>query len=239
MNGKTCIARPVISPERGRRTMGVTVFGIRHHGPGCARSLRRALDELRPDVVVMEGPPDAERLLSWVAHGGLKPPVAILVYQVDEPRRAAYFPFAVFSPEWQTLAWAAHNKVPVRFMDLPQSHQLALEKLEEGDARKAEEERKARQEEAPASDSCRLPRPCPRPGGPIRWRSWPRPPATRTTSSGGKIRSSAVEMRRVCSRPSTKRCAASAPSFPKSGRGTSSARRTCAKRCGPLSRRAS
>ena len=38
---------------------------------------------------------------------GLKPPVAILVYQVDEPRRAVYFPFAVFSPEWQTLAWAA------------------------------------------------------------------------------------------------------------------------------------
>ena len=49
--------------------MGVTVFGIRHHGPGCARSLRRALDELRPDVIVMEGPPDAQELLSWVAHG--------------------------------------------------------------------------------------------------------------------------------------------------------------------------
>jgi hypothetical protein len=60
--------------------MGITVFGIRHHGPGCARSLRRALDELHPDVVVMEGPPDAEGLLPWVAHGGLKPPVAILVY---------------------------------------------------------------------------------------------------------------------------------------------------------------
>ena len=133
--------------------MGITVFGIRHHGPGCARSLRRALDELHPDVVVMEGPPDAEGLLPWVARGGLKPPVAILVYQVDEPRRAAYFPFAIFSPEWQTLVWAAENKVPVRFMDLPQAHQLALEKVEGEDARKAEAEREARPEEAPESDS--------------------------------------------------------------------------------------
>ena len=133
--------------------MGVTVCGIRHHGPGCARSLRRALDELRPDIVVMEGPPDAEDLLSWVARGGLKPPVAILVYQTDEPRRAVTFPLAVFSPEWQTLTWAAANKVPVRFMDLPQSHQLALERAEEDEARTAEEERNARAEGAPEGDA--------------------------------------------------------------------------------------
>jgi hypothetical protein len=79
--------------------------------------------------------------------------VAILVYHVDEPRRATYFPFAIFSPECQTLMWAAENKVPVRFMDLPQTHQLALEKVEEEDARKAEEEREARPEEAPESAS--------------------------------------------------------------------------------------
>jgi hypothetical protein len=111
--------------------MEVTVFGIRHHGPGCARSLRRALDELRPDAIVMEGPPDAQELLTWVSNGGLKPPVALLVYPAEEPRRAVYYPLAVFSPEWQTLAWGAANSVPVRFMDLPQSHQLAFEKAEE------------------------------------------------------------------------------------------------------------
>jgi len=133
--------------------MGVTVFGIRHHGPGCARSLRRALDELRPDAVVMEGPPDAEDLLSWVSHVGMKPPVALLVYQADEPRRAVYFPLAIFSPEWQMLAWAAANKVPVRFMDLPQSYQLALEKAEEDEARRAKEERPGRADGAPERDT--------------------------------------------------------------------------------------
>lgn len=120
--------------------MGVSVFGIRHHGPGCARSLRRALDESRPDVVVLEGPPDAEGVLSWVLHVGLKPPVALLVYPTDEPKRAVYFPLAVFSPEWQTLTWAAANGVPVRFMDLPQSNQLALDKEAEETAQKAEAE---------------------------------------------------------------------------------------------------
>jgi hypothetical protein len=118
--------------------MSVTVFGIRHHGPGCARSLRRALDESRPDIVVLEGPPDAEGVLSWVSHGGMKPPVALLVYPMDEPQRAVYYPLAVFSPEWQTLAWAAANGVPVRFMDLPQSHQLALDKEAEETAQTTE-----------------------------------------------------------------------------------------------------
>ena len=34
------------------------IFGIRHHGPGSARSLRAALEQLRPDAILVEGPPD-------------------------------------------------------------------------------------------------------------------------------------------------------------------------------------
>ena len=41
----------------------VHVFGIRHHGPGSARSVSRALRELRPDCVLVEGPPEADDLL--------------------------------------------------------------------------------------------------------------------------------------------------------------------------------
>ena len=40
-----------------------TVFGIRHHGPGSARSLERALGELQPDAVLIEGPPEGDALL--------------------------------------------------------------------------------------------------------------------------------------------------------------------------------
>jgi hypothetical protein len=133
--------------------MGVTVFGIRHHGPGCARSLRRALDETRPDIVVLEGPPDAEGVLSWVSHNEMKPPVALLVYPADEPRRAVYFPLATFSPEWQALTWAAANGKPIRFMDLPQSHQLALEKEADETAGKEKAEPDAEMETAAATEA--------------------------------------------------------------------------------------
>ena len=44
--------------------MSVTVFGIRHHGPGSARSLLLALRESKPDAVLVEGPPDADGLLA-------------------------------------------------------------------------------------------------------------------------------------------------------------------------------
>src|ERR1700750_3315582 len=99
--------------------MSVTVFRIRHHRPGSARSLALALRELKPDAVLVEGPPDADGLLALAAHDTMRPPVALPVSPPDEPKRAAFFPFAVFSPEWQAIRYAFGNEVPVRFMDLP------------------------------------------------------------------------------------------------------------------------
>jgi hypothetical protein len=83
--------------------MGVRVFGIRHHGPGSARSLLSALEDMGPDAVLVEGPPDAGDVLSLVARPEMKPPVALLVYPPEAPQDATYYPFAEFSPEWQAL----------------------------------------------------------------------------------------------------------------------------------------
>ena len=103
----------------------VHYFGIRHHGPGCARSLRSALEALQPDCLLVEGPPDADALLPFVQHAGMAPPVALLVHSVDDPDSAVFYPFAVFSPEWQALQFGQQNAVPTRFIDLPQSVRLA------------------------------------------------------------------------------------------------------------------
>ena len=105
----------------------VHIFGIRHHGPGSARSLRLALEQLAPDCVLVEGPPDAADILPLAAAEGMKPPTAILVYAADRPRLAVYYPFAEFSPEWQAIQYALTKSVPLRFMDLPQTHRLAME----------------------------------------------------------------------------------------------------------------
>ncbi|WP_170159778.1 DUF5682 family protein, partial [Calidithermus terrae] len=48
--------------------MNVHIFGIRHHGPGSARSLKAALEALRPDCILVEGPPEADPLLPLLLH---------------------------------------------------------------------------------------------------------------------------------------------------------------------------
>jgi Family of unknown function (DUF5682) len=111
--------------------VGISVFGVRHHGPGCARSLRAALERLEPDIVLVEGPPDAQGVLSLIAHEEMRPPVALLIYAPDEPKRAAYYPFTHFSPEWQALRYAVQHGIPARFMDLPQAVQLARDPAQE------------------------------------------------------------------------------------------------------------
>jgi hypothetical protein len=100
------------------------LFGIRHHGPGSARSLLQGLQTLQPDVILIEGPPEAEAILPLLIHTQMQPPVAMLLYVPDTPHLATYYPLAKFSPEWQALQFGLQQQIPLRFMDLPQSHQL-------------------------------------------------------------------------------------------------------------------
>lgn len=102
------------------------IFGIRHHGPGSARSLRAALEALQPDALLIEGPPEASELIALASQPDMQPPVALLVYRPDQPQQAAFYPFAVFSPEWQALCYGIERDITTRFIDLPQQHWMAL-----------------------------------------------------------------------------------------------------------------
>ncbi|HEX6870747.1 MAG TPA: DUF5682 family protein [Micromonosporaceae bacterium] len=129
------------------------LLGVRHHGPGSARAVRRALAAYQPDVVLIEGPPEADDLVALAADEAMRPPVALLAYPAGTkpktpPRRGAperaaaagepdqvtpsglrksvvYWPFAEFSPEWQAIRWAVRHDVPVRFCDLPTAIRFA------------------------------------------------------------------------------------------------------------------
>jgi hypothetical protein len=105
--------------------MTVHRLGIRHHGPGSARSVLAVLDEVEPDIVLVELPADVEPALRWIGDPGLVPPVALLGYVTTEPARAAFAPLTSFSPEWQAIAWANERAVPVRAIDLPLAITLA------------------------------------------------------------------------------------------------------------------
>ncbi|MFC9890608.1 DUF5682 family protein [Streptomyces pilosus] len=109
---------------------GPLLLGVRHHGPGSARAVRAALEEARPDVVLIEGPPEADPLIPLAAEEDMRPPVALLAHAVDEPGRSAFWPLAGFSPEWVAIRWALEHGVPARFIDLPAAHTLAREEDE-------------------------------------------------------------------------------------------------------------
>ena len=106
--------------------MTVDVYGIRHHGPGSARAVLAALEEHPPDLVLIEGCPELDAIVDLLGDDDMVPPVAGLVYAVDEPRRATFYPLARFSPEWVAARWALARAVPVRFLDLPATHAFAL-----------------------------------------------------------------------------------------------------------------
>ncbi|MFH9616927.1 DUF5682 family protein [Streptomyces pratensis] len=110
---------------------GPLLLGVRHHGPGSARAVLAALDAVRPAAVLVEGPPEGDALLPLAAHSRMRPPVALLAHAVDDPGHAAFWPLADFSPEWVAIRWALEHGVPVRFVDLPAAHSLALKEQRE------------------------------------------------------------------------------------------------------------
>jgi hypothetical protein len=81
--------------------------------------LLRALDDLRPACVLIEGPPEADPLIRYAGFPGMKPPVALLVHASADANAAFFFPLAEFSPEWQAIQWALRHNMPARFIDWP------------------------------------------------------------------------------------------------------------------------
>lgn len=115
------------------------VFGVRHLSPMGAWQLRRFLDAVQPEVILIEGLDDADELIPDIVRKDSVPPIAILAYTDSMPVRTLVYPFASYSPEYQALMWAKENKVDAHFFDLPSDVFLALQKparsiLEELDA---------------------------------------------------------------------------------------------------------
>ena len=54
--------------------MAIHLLGIRHHGPGSCRNVLNYLQELQPDLILVEGPAEAEALLACVENPQMTPP---------------------------------------------------------------------------------------------------------------------------------------------------------------------
>ncbi|MBK8389889.1 MAG: hypothetical protein IPL23_11690 [Saprospiraceae bacterium] len=106
--------------------MSVNVLGIRHHGVGSARQVLNMLNTLKPDCILIEGPPEITDMLHYIGDQKLVPPVSIMVYDSDFPKTASFYPFNQFSPEWVAIKFAIQNDIPFRAIDLPANIYLHL-----------------------------------------------------------------------------------------------------------------
>ena len=96
--------------------------------------LLEALDDLSPSAVLIEGPADASDLMGMLADPDMRPPVSLLAYANNDPACSIFWPFATYSPEYQAVCWAVHNRVEHRLIDWPANWQLARMKAEKHQA---------------------------------------------------------------------------------------------------------
>jgi hypothetical protein len=98
----------------------IVFFPVRHHSPACARRVVELARKMKPAAVLIEGPSDFNARLDelFLPH---RLPIAIYSYvrMPDNRRRGAYYPFCIYSPEWQALLVAKELGAVVRFIDLP------------------------------------------------------------------------------------------------------------------------
>lgn len=116
----------------------IRYYGIRHHGPGSAASLMAALEIRKPDIILIEGPSDAQSALQWASDPLLKPPVAMVIYEMEHPQNAIFYPMAHFSPEWQAMQFAVRNQIPFHFIDLPYEKILSIKRSSDEEYESAE-----------------------------------------------------------------------------------------------------
>lgn len=108
-------------------TADVHLFPVRHHSPRAAACLLALLDSVRPKLILIEGPNDANHLIPALTDTDSEPPIAILAYRSDGVPHSVMWPFARYSPEYQALIWARDHGVPARFIDWASGMALAVD----------------------------------------------------------------------------------------------------------------
>lgn len=101
-------------------------YGIRHLSPAGSYHLLKLLDEVNPDIVLIEGPSDFNEYMEPMRRKDTKPPFAVMAYTESLPIETVLYPFAEYSPEYQAVLWAGEHKKECRFIDLPSRVFLAF-----------------------------------------------------------------------------------------------------------------
>ncbi|WP_043497878.1 DUF5682 family protein [Georgenia sp. SUBG003] len=88
----------------------LVVVPVRHHSPACAWHVRRAVDEHRPSVVLVEGPRSLTPLVPLLTHPAARMPLSVYTWAVRSRRGAAaerwsaHLPLCDYSPRARRAA---------------------------------------------------------------------------------------------------------------------------------------
>lgn len=107
----------------------VLFFPVRHHSPVCSWQLIRIMDLYKPDIVLIEGPVNANDLLTVLTAEDTALPAAFYCYYKDKKKLVSqdaedykcYYPFQYSSPEYNAALEAKNRGIPASFIDLPYS----------------------------------------------------------------------------------------------------------------------
>ncbi|MDE6834279.1 MAG: hypothetical protein K2J39_08585 [Ruminococcus sp.] len=105
----------------------VLFFPVRHHSPVCSYQLIRTIREYQPEIILIEGPENADNLIPILTDEKTELPVAIYYYYKDSKKLISeevtdykcYYPFLYSSPEYNAMKQAEIMNIPAKFIDMP------------------------------------------------------------------------------------------------------------------------
>lgn len=117
--------------ERINTDRRVIFYPVRHHSPIAAKLLVELIQTHQPAAVLIEGPADYNPHMDQLFLGH-RLPIAIYSYVRlrGGQRLGAFYPFSVYSPEWQALQTARKIGAETRFIDMPWAELATLEMRE-------------------------------------------------------------------------------------------------------------
>jgi len=106
----------------------VVFFPVRHHSPLAARLIREMAYDIQPDAILIEGPADYMPQFDEL-YLGHQLPIAIYSYVrvLTGQRLGAFYPFSVYSPEWQAILVGKEIGADVQFIDMPWAELATIE----------------------------------------------------------------------------------------------------------------
>lgn len=104
----------------------VMFFPVRHHSPACSFHLKKVIESYNPEIILIEGPAEANKVIKYIAHEETKAPVCIYYSYYDrnalieenKEKYRCYYPFLDFSPELLALREGKKKNIACEFIDL-------------------------------------------------------------------------------------------------------------------------